>query len=144
MSKDTYDASAICYLDDLNRDSITFALLASSARYLSKVYRIKKFASLSKKVSLLGRKSIPDFHRFTDEALMDDIKIGISLENYMKATLLNAGYLIHVIDGDLAKNQGGQLKTLLNKQKRSPVKITEYMNHQSFHYDQNLKRNFLG
>jgi hypothetical protein len=79
------------------------------------------------------------YRDFTEEELLDDIKICLCFELYFKATLLTEGYLIHKI----SSAKFSHLKDLKEKQGKSPVKIHDFLEKQDFYYDESKKQHTL-
>lgn len=141
MSEDTYDRNCLCYKDDRNRRWFAAMLLSSSARFFQKSYRLKQFKSLATAINGPIEEKLDILHEFTAESLVDDIKMVICFENYMKSNLLNAGYLIHLIRPPKGHASFEQLTELKAKQRTAPVTIEEFRKFDAIEYDADRKMN---
>lgn len=147
MSTDTFDRNCLCYKDDQNRKWFSAMLLASSARFFQKMYRVQNFEELDYAMSLAGTNHLVEMmdilNAFTKEALIDDVKLTICFENYMKATLLHAGYLIHIIRPAKTHPQCVGLQALAKRQKDEPILITDFLALDAIVYDSQKTMNIL-
>lgn len=120
-------------------------LLSSSARFFQKMYRVQNFEELEYAISLTGINHLEEMtdvlNAFTKEALIDDVKLTICFENYMKATLLQAGYLIHIIRPAKTHSQYTGLQALAKRQKDEPILITDFSTLDGIVYDSQKKMN---
>jgi len=122
-------------------------LLASSARFFQKMYRVGNFIELSSALQNINANFFTDDHdrlnKFTQEHLIDDVKLVICLENYMKSVLLKESYLIHLIKPSKSHRQFVNLKSLQDKQKTTPISLVEFLSLDSIIYDSQRRMNIF-
>jgi len=134
----------ICYLNKKHAKLIAMNLLSGANSMFNRIYRIKHIKRLKRLIKKhlargLSQDFVVDFKQFNDENLIDSIKICITFENYIKASLLLKGYLIHRID---SRNQTlSKVKHLAEKQRKSPVTISEFKKSAKYEYD-SKKQNY--
>jgi len=109
------------YQDDFVKDFFSLSLVFFAYVNFAKITRIRKFDILSSFVRSAEYKNpeksnvfIKENPDFATNALLDNILISISFENYFKAKLLQNGFLIH----EILNNKN---KELFKEQKKQPV-----------------------
>jgi len=89
-----------------NHDSLKISIIGSlcrnSLKFLQTVFRIRKINEIRFHLERFKKTTPylnPDFlnlsHQIYEELLIDDVKIIVAFENYLKALLLEAGYIFH-------------------------------------------------
>ena len=130
--------------------STQFSLYQSSFSFFKLLRRVKKLATLRDLNNKLQKSSATNEinhevntlllkHFPPHDSFLDDVKLIICFENYMKATLLSKGYLIHIIT-DTRKRKISALKKSQSK-KRRPVKISDYVQLENPTFDSKLAKN---
>ncbi|MFC1492790.1 hypothetical protein ACFL6O_02430 [candidate division KSB1 bacterium] len=140
----------ICYLDDLNAKGTALALYGYAFRFFSQISRVTDFKILADYVELMQTKTLsfnevfaPEISRFADETLMDQVKLGICFENYMKGILLEKKHIVHNIKKVKRSEENKQLVNLKKEQNKRPICIKEYKPLDEFEYDEISKQNTL-
>ena len=116
-----------CYCNEKNRKWVAWELSRSSYKTFYSSKLIRKLDELIKVYSALkpnNTKSVSRLFKVLDQIetpLIDDVKISISFENYLKSELLLRGFVIHIID---RKALGEKFKTYANKQGKHPITIS--------------------
>jgi hypothetical protein len=134
------------YINKFYRDVSFTSLVNNSIKYFKKAYLIQNLSKAENYFNLVftllknGAKKIPqEDPRFSEESLMDAIKIIICFENYMKAVLIRKGYLVHVINSKDFEKKFKPLGNINNK----PIKFTDYKKIENFYYDINASHYIL-
>src|SRR5437868_9018868 len=107
------------YFMDANRKATASALLHFGLRIFDTVLIVKYIDHLKKFTNYSGVLTQKEQQMFAtvgltmlNEKLIDQIKIGILMENYMKAVLISEGYLIHDIVGKYRKEVKAKFPTI--------------------------------
>lgn len=141
MSDNFYSADFISYSDERDRKIIACKLLYSAYQMITKAYRIHHFEDIKQNIDELDEKNHENMSmawQFGEEVLLDSIKISTCFENYIKAELLLARFVIHKIDRNVA-----QFSHLERTQKRRPIRIDEFRGMQDFVYDETSHEYYL-
>ncbi|MBU1165891.1 hypothetical protein KKF81_03005 [Candidatus Micrarchaeota archaeon] len=110
------------YKDRSEKEKVFFRLLSGSIRYFKDAYIISNLSEFERVLQLDIRNWDCDvYNKFTDEKLIDTVRIVISFENYFKAKLVRNDYLIHLLN---KKSVGKQAFNISNPVKK-PVKYTD-------------------
>lgn len=128
MSGVTYSRKAASYSDD--RMHTVWSLLLTSIQYFKRALQISDFAALDATLKADLKEGFDARMRFASEALIDSVKFTICFENYFKAKTLEAGYLIHEING--GPDGRNRLK---KRQQKNPILIDEYLQHDRIQLD---------
>lgn len=138
--KEAYNIDNIWYLNEVNMKRFATGMIIFGCEAFFRAKHIKEIGSLSNLINTLDRigsegkmpdlEIIKEITEFGFDKIPDWARIIICFENYMKATLLMNGFLIHKID----KNQTN-LKTLANNQNRRPIPLTEFLQTSNFYID---------
>lgn len=130
MSKDTVAAECLCYRTPTDRDWVQAQLLASAAKYFRHCYRVTNFGTLDACLKDMAPEKLEQnmaiLSPFTQEVLIDDLKLCITFENYMKAVLLGKGFLIHKINPPKGHTKAAELKKLADRQRDYPIPLADY------------------
>jgi hypothetical protein len=108
------------YADDKSQKLVAASLLYFGYSVFKRASIVKHFDALAS-ASGAGKDDMDLQAQFPDvfyDALIDSIRIGLCFENYFKAKLLLAGFLVHVVD----KSQN---ETLFRAQKIRPVETAK-------------------
>lgn len=134
ISKKEYREETHVYASDKERIQVAWELLSYAHMLYSRVYVFQNLDAFAESF----HDSPPEvyWNAMSHEKLIDQIKICIAFENYNKAKLLMAGYLVHVIDGK--KN-----KKLSSMQKTSPILISQFLSSNNFIQDNPYGELFL-
>ena len=147
---DTY--KFICYLNAINTKGTALGLYTTSCKFFKEIVRVADFKVLKDFVDLAQAKVLspeetfaPGISRLTDEALMDQVKLGICFENYLKGALLEKGYLVHEIKAHSTSNFKAELKEMRKEQLhlQKPIKIIDYLQFDEYDYEESSKQNTL-
>ena|GEM_PF-3196390 len=147
---DTY--KFIYYLDDSNAKWTALRIYGIAFRFFSQISRVTDFKILAEFVELMQTKTLtadeafaPEISRISEETLMDQVKLGICFENYMKGILLEKKYLVHHIKPVTTSSRFNELKNLQEKQitHKTPIEVKEYRLFDDFEYDEISKLNTL-
>jgi hypothetical protein len=141
MSDNDYNADHICYADEQDRKNISCKLLFSAYQLFTKAHRVHHFEDIKQNIYELDEKNYENISmawQFSGEVLLDGIKISTCFENYIKAELLLAGFVIHKIDRNIE-----QFRHLESTQKRRPIRIDEFREMQDYAYDEALHEYYL-
>ncbi len=124
-------------------------LYHSAIMFFKKINRVSNFDKLEENSNqILAAKSIEELIAIntpleSEEAFMDEVKLGICFENYMKGTLLENGCLIHEINPQKNTSNYGELESLRKQQKGNPIRSSDFLLNESYDYDQHIKQNTL-
>jgi hypothetical protein len=118
---------SLIYSDNRNTKTLASNLLLYALNIFADTYRIKYINEYSTLEFTLKEKDIEKAKPFCNENIVDHFKIITCFENYMKAKLLDNGYVVHNIKAGDAKNISNdeKYKHLHNKQKKMPVALSE-------------------
>lgn len=147
----------VCYADEFHQTCTVISMLAFCYKNFKDAKIIENFTSLKNLVNEMQSDSIIAF-RYENESLLallarkhlnDSIKISISFENYVKAALLNQGFVVHKIDGNINNKK---YKVISKKQNDEPVSINDLKLYEPFstqdigtqYYIKSLKNYTLG
>ncbi|MBL4704283.1 MAG: hypothetical protein JKY54_07165 [Flavobacteriales bacterium] len=117
---DTY--KFLCYKDSNSSKWFALMLYHSAIMFFKKIKRVSNFDSLKEhSEQVLAARSIEELTSIntpleSEEAFMDEIKLGICFENYMKGILVENGYLVHRIKPHIGSTAYNELKTLKSQQ----------------------------
>lgn len=124
MKKMVLSSIAGIYKNQKWRELSFVGLLGTSIRYFKKAYVITNISLFVKQWNELKKGIEPlsiDFN-FSEENLIDKIKIVLCFENYLKGIMVKKGYLIHFIDSKIAQKK---FKSIGNISER-PIRLSEY------------------
>ncbi|MFC1552663.1 hypothetical protein ACFL6P_08905, partial [Candidatus Latescibacterota bacterium] len=120
----------ICYLDELNAKWTALRLYGSAFKIFSQISRVTDYKILADFVELMQTKTLtpdevfsPEKSRINEETLMDQVKLGICFENYMKGILLEKKYLVHQIKAVASSSRYNELRILQNNQRKRNIPI---------------------
>jgi hypothetical protein len=126
------------YADGMQQQIAAGSLVTFGAEIFKRAKIIHEFELLKTLNVELTNKSISPMdtrvHEFIFEYLIDNIKILIFFENYLKAELITQNYCIHTIDSNC---EG--FKQLAKEQLKRPVSLKEIYEIENFIVDEKLK-----
>lgn len=101
---------------------ITFGYATfARAKHIQDLSKFSKLVNKLDDIRSLTQENKSQLFEFNINTLIDWIRVSICFENYMKAILLQKGYLIHQINKEIP-----ELENLAKSQKKRPIPVSEF------------------
>jgi len=116
------------YNKQANTYSLVAAMLQFSIKIYEQSYKLKNWKEFERIANNVWANINPEKEAmlpFMEEHLIDQIKITLAFENFIKAMLLASGNIIHVINKDIYPD-------IFKRQKTEPIKIEEIRTEQNY------------
>lgn len=121
-------------------------MLKFGLRFFKDVYAVQNLISLEQVFEEVQKQwnaeqpNFPeDLTKFSEQFLLDAIKVSICFENYLKGKLINIGYLVHQID---SKASNGSFKKL-GSIDSDPIKFSSYLGVEGYSVDSTTNTHVL-
>lgn len=124
----------VIYFAKRNMAGVAMQLINTSIAIFNQCDIIKELSFLTESINKDFKEiDINKLGRIAFQETIDNVRIVMCFENYMKAVLLSKGYIVHEIDRKLIT-----LHPISNKIKnKEPILISEFLNYESFYSDGN-------
>lgn len=121
----------IVYFHKRNMAGIAMNLIATSISTFNQCNIIPNLVFLKSKINdKINEDEFKKIAKIAFQEPIDNVRIIMCFENYMKAILLSKGYIIHQLDKNNVK-----IKSLINKNYDEPILLSELNQYESFYFN---------